>query len=306
MNKDELKTKEEKQNDGNESGIRESGQPTDNAESGRTNEENHSGDGKPNEQTDRGIETGDTGGAGDDKAERRRKLLERIRANRKNDTNSQTEPTVSASVTEPSGSQQSTDGTKSSENGTNHDGSNGHNLSDTAVSGTDGRTDREVRGSDSGSNQTGDRKHTKRVNKDKPQGVTVAGLKNIQPTIKADALQLRDVFSDKEAKDYLPKTMEALDSLFLNVDKFISFSNKEKAQAVIWSNMDESDLKLLAEIVIDGAKKSRILATATEKFVQSHKMLRAGFITFPRFYQTWLFYQEHSGFNLLPNKGDAS
>ena len=114
----------------------------------------------------------------------------------------------------------------------------------------------------------------------------------------------RNVLTDKEAKELQPEFRKALDVVFWEVDKIISKTNKEHAEAVIWSNIDNDDMDFLAEYLVDGARKNKIIATMVERTVQSHRHMRAGMITGPRVAQTFMFYGQHGGFSLFPPQNE--
>lgn len=91
-------------------------------------------------------------------------------------------------------------------------------------------------------------------------------------------------------------------TIFQLMDKGITATNQERAIAVIWSDMDDEDIGVLVDVTIDGAKRSRIVATAVRQVSRAHNMLRVGLITGPRFLATVRHYSQHGGF-VLPFGG---
>lgn len=92
-------------------------------------------------------------------------------------------------------------------------------------------------------------------------------------------------------------------TLFQYFDQTITYTNREQAKAVIWSDIDDEDIKILVSVVIDGGKRSRIVATAVRQVNRSYNLLRVGIITGPRFVETFQFYASHGGFTVPMNFG---
>lgn len=92
-------------------------------------------------------------------------------------------------------------------------------------------------------------------------------------------------------------------SVFLTVFRWMDYgitqTNKAKAVAVIWSDIDDSDILVLVEETIAAAKRSRIVATGVRQLSRAHRLLRLGIITGPRFMQTVKHYSNNGGF-ILP------
>ena len=95
-----------------------------------------------------------------------------------------------------------------------------------------------------------------------------------------------------------------MSTIFRYMDEGITATNREKAKAVIWSDMDDDDIDVFVEVIIGSAKKSRIVATAVRQVSKSYAMLRLGIITGPRFMATVKHYQNHGGF-VLPFFGSV-
>ena len=134
----------------------------------------------------------------------------------------------------------------------------------------------------------------------KNTGVVVDFKGGVASTSPPSSFQLDNTLTEKEAKDMLPKLMKALETVFEYADTFITHTNRKTKEAKIWSSIDKEDLEILAEEMIDSAKRSKIVATATRKVVAAHRMLRVGLITLPRFIQTYKHYTKNGGFMLFP------
>ncbi len=100
----------------------------------------------------------------------------------------------------------------------------------------------------------------------------------------------------------LEKTFEAV---FKYMDKAITFTNKDQAEANIWRKIDVEEVGILAEVTMDGAKKSRILAAGVRKVTKQYKLFRVGLIAMPAIIETIRFYSQHGGF-VLPAFGKKS
>lgn len=122
---------------------------------------------------------------------------------------------------------------------------------------------------------------------------------------KFEGLQIQNVLTDKEGKEYAEKMNSVFRTIFRYTDSGITATNRDKAQAVIWSDIDDEDIGVLIEVTIGGAKKSRIVATAVRQVSKAHNLLRLGIITGPRFMQTVKFYSDHGGF-VLPFGGNQN
>lgn len=108
--------------------------------------------------------------------------------------------------------------------------------------------------------------------------------------------------SAKEATDLLPKVRGMIDFLFRYLDKGLSLTNRESAEAEIWSEIDDEDMDIIAGHLVDMAQASRIIATAVRRMSNSYRLLQIGIITAPRFVQTAQFYGQHGGFTFFPQR----
>jgi hypothetical protein len=106
--------------------------------------------------------------------------------------------------------------------------------------------------------------------------------------------------TQKEADELLPRVRGWLDFIFRQMDKFISATNRDRAEAEIWQEIDAEDIDIIANHLVDMAKASRIVATAVRRISNSFRMLQIGLITAPKFIQTAQFYSQHGGFTLFP------
>lgn len=108
--------------------------------------------------------------------------------------------------------------------------------------------------------------------------------------------------SEKEAKDLEPRIEGALKFAFRYMDKGITATNRERAEAEIWTDIDDEDIKIIAGHLVEMAKASRIIATAVRRVSNSYRLLQIGLITGPKFWASFRFYGEHGGFSLFPPK----
>lgn len=207
--------------------------------------------------------------------------------------------------------------------------SEGTGKTDSGKSGSDARHDENNEGGNGGSNggaKRDDGPPTKpnrgngRQDRQAPNGDGLAGQTSPTPKqsggLKLDGFkggkgaaggisfptpQLGEVLTDKESKEYKEKMSAVLLTIFRYMDEGITATNAHKVRAQIWSDMDDDDLSVFVEVLIGGAKKSRIVATAVRQVAKAHNMLRIGIITGPRFMATVKHYQNNGGFSLFGN-----
>lgn len=209
------------------------------------------------------------------------------------------------------------------ENGTSHGDSKGNArnvLGDKrGVKSDNGATPRANSGSGRGerqdSNGNGGASETpqgnERTQRVKPTGVNIKGVDKIKQlaaqAATVDAPKTRFQWDDKplsnkEADELLPKVRGLLEFLFRHIDKGLSISNRNRAEAHVWSNIDEEDIDIIAGHLVEMAKGSKVVATAVRRMSASYRMLQIGLITFPKFVQTYQFYMANGGFALMPPK----
>lgn len=110
--------------------------------------------------------------------------------------------------------------------------------------------------------------------------------------------KLSEVLTEKEAKEYREKFSGVLLTIFRYVDMGITNTNRDRATAYIWQDIDDEDLGVLVQVLVEGAKKSRIVATAVKQVSKAHTLLKVGAITAPKFMATVDHYKSHGGFAL--------
>jgi len=89
-----------------------------------------------------------------------------------------------------------------------------------------------------------------------------------------------------------------LESLERGLDDLITNTNKQHAEAAIWSTIDREDNEFLADALLRAATKDPAVAWAVRGIAESSAWLRAGIITVPRFFDMLRFYKEHGGLAL--------
>jgi hypothetical protein len=149
--------------------------------------------------------------------------------------------------------------------------------------------------------------------KEKATGVNVKGADKIRALAeKATAIEAPKVkfswddkpLSNKEGEEVLPKIRALLEFIFRHMDKGISISNRNKAEAHVWSTIDNEDIDIIAGHLVEMGKASKIVATAVRRMTNSYRLLQIGLITLPKFIQTYQFYAANGGFALgLPGGG---
>lgn len=145
---------------------------------------------------------------------------------------------------------------------------------------------------------------------EKASGVAIKGADKIKQlaqaateAARAEAPKLKfswdkDPLTKKEGDEILPKIKGLLEFIFRHADKGISISNKNRAEAHIWSTIDEEDIDIIATHLVEMGKASRIVATAVRRMTNSYRLLQIGLITLPKFIQTYQFYAANGGFAL--------
>lgn len=111
--------------------------------------------------------------------------------------------------------------------------------------------------------------------------------------------------SVKEAKDLALPLAKTLQTIGGYVDEVITFTNGEQAEAKIWRKITLDEWQIIADMLIEDAKKSGIIATAIRGTVSAYQRLQAGLIIGPRLWETYQFYADHGGFKLFPALGKS-
>lgn len=269
--------------------------------------------GKGGEQGTQGGEQGGSGGGsgsgsgeqGSSGGDKKIDLLQRIRAKRANGLDNP-------------GS--STDGANNEHRPNDERGVRGGNRGAKDDNGTTPGTNRSNRrsskqnsnssGGTRESSQTNDRTAITTVGDEKPAGVAIKGADKIKQlalaateAARAEAPKVKftwdkEALSKKEGDEILPKIKGLLEFIFRHADKGITISNRNRAEAHIWSSIDDEDIDIIATHLVEMGKASRIVATAVRRMTNSYRLLQIGLITLPKFIQTYQFYAANGGFAL--------
>lgn len=145
---------------------------------------------------------------------------------------------------------------------------------------------------------------------EKPIGLTGGKEKiaNTENLIKLEIPKKGKPLSEKEAKELYPRTVRVFTLIFKYADEFISATNRDLAEAMIWRRIDEEDIEVIVELIMDGAKKVAIIAEGVRKINQAYRYLAVGAVTLPKFFETYKFYLKHGGFAFMPEleKGESA
>lgn len=106
------------------------------------------------------------------------------------------------------------------------------------------------------------------------------------------------VLTDKEAKDLKEQFTGVLQLIFEWQDDAISFTNKERAKAEIWTQLDFEDVGKIASAILSLSKRSAQMAVAVRGMVKSYEYMEAGVITSQKLFETFQFYRKHGGFSI--------
>lgn len=101
-----------------------------------------------------------------------------------------------------------------------------------------------------------------------------------------------------EVDDTRELLIEAILTYSEGLDAFITRTNAERAEAVIWSTITREDAATIAEPLVAAAQKYAQIAFLARQIGRSYTGLKIGLITLPRFYQTLEHYGAHGGFVL--------
>lgn len=99
--------------------------------------------------------------------------------------------------------------------------------------------------------------------------------------------------SASEAHDLKEQLIDLLGQGLEDSDKLISHTNADKAQASIWSTVDDREIEILADAWIEWGKSSAQGAKVVKLIVNQWKKYQVAIILGPRFLETFNFYAEH-------------
>lgn len=308
MNKEELK--EESPNGGNENrsngegagstGSTDKGIGTPSGEGGGESRTS-GGEGGESGASGRASQGGEQESGGGPSEDRKTNLLQRIR-------NKRAERQHNASGT--------TNGTSvgNSQGVGDHDRGDKRRIADDARPSS--RANRNAgRSGEQDSNGNGGTRETSQTNDNdariKPKGVNIKGVDKIkalaQQASQAEPPKLRFTWDEKpltnkEGDEILPKIKGLLQFLFRHADKGITITNRNRAEAHIWSAIDDEDIDIIASHLVEMGKASKIVATAVRRMTNSYRLLQIGLITLPKFIQTYQFYAANGGFAIMGGK----
>lgn len=100
----------------------------------------------------------------------------------------------------------------------------------------------------------------------------------------------------KEADELRPHIVGALKVLFKGLDKGISLTNRDRAEAWIWQSIDDREVQVIADHLVSMGLESRLAATALRGMARTYRTWEIGVITLPRAVLSIQFYAEHGGF----------
>ena len=81
-------------------------------------------------------------------------------------------------------------------------------------------------------------------------------------------------------------------------DEAISATNAERAEAHIWTKIDQRDTEIIVDFLIERGKESAAAAQIARGISNIWNYYAVGLILGPRFVQSFKFYAEHGGFTL--------
>jgi hypothetical protein len=102
----------------------------------------------------------------------------------------------------------------------------------------------------------------------------------------------------QEAKDYTSKMTSTLKLIFRGADTLITLTNKNQAEAEIWTQIDDDDVKVIATHIIEMGMGNAKIARIVRKVSVQHRLFEIGVITFPSFIKSYKHYIKNGGFGL--------
>lgn len=229
---------------------------------------------------------------GSDEREKALGYLERLKQRRLDSGSNQGTDSQSESSLPTDGSNGGTDGAGTDSNGERtggiQDSTNGGRRSNRTASGSSRR-------------HSGSSSDTGHSDSTTGQNVKLVFPKATRQETKKDNAKKKKihlVLSDKESKELREDLCGVLKIVFEWMDDAISFTNRDKAKAEIWTAIDYEDMQKLADALIAIGKKNASTAVAIRGMVQSYLYMEAGIITSRRVYETFMFYREHHGFTI--------
>lgn len=127
----------------------------------------------------------------------------------------------------------------------------------------------------------------------KPAGATVAPHKALIP-------QLQDVkpLTIDEAQGMRDGLILGFGFAYQGIDAGISWTNKAKKEAVIWTLMSDDDTEFIVDAILNAGMRVPAVAVAVRGMDTLMQQYRIGAILLPKFAQTWMFYASNGGFAL--------
>lgn len=102
-----------------------------------------------------------------------------------------------------------------------------------------------------------------------------------------------------EADEYGDLLSQAILPFFAELaDNLITRTNAERAEAVIWYDLEENEYLILADAMVGSGLQSGTAAQALRGIVWAWRRYQVGVITLPRMWKTIDHYADHGGFTL--------
>lgn len=139
------------------------------------------------------------------------------------------------------------------------------------------------------------------VDSEAPREKLKHAAENLGETLKEhipDVLTVaKGVMSKKEAEESREPLARAIFEGFKFIDKFIEGTTRGNHNIVIWQDITDGQLFILADTWLYRAQTSKREAVRARRLIAMHKQLQIGAILLPKFGKTWMAYSEF-GFEL--------
>lgn len=110
-------------------------------------------------------------------------------------------------------------------------------------------------------------------------------------TKKQPVVSASKVLSAAEANDMRPRLIEYLTWQSDHMDQFIIATTRgHDPTIVIWSNLDDAEIEIIADYLLNRARKDKMTAQAVRYAVTLLERIKVGIIVLPRLYRTMLTY----------------
>lgn len=107
------------------------------------------------------------------------------------------------------------------------------------------------------------------------------------------ALKTAKVLTTGEVDDFRDDLIRGINGAFEAFDKFMSATNKRGETALIWSNIPDPQIEILADYLLERGQKSVVIAQGVRGIVQTWRAYAALLIVGPAAMESFAFYMKN-------------